>query len=419
MRATTKYITPEGRDNSPSATISISPSVAMKSQLDFLAVDFYCGAGGTTRGLIDAGGYVICGIDNDESCQETYLANNKNTTGDGQGPEFLKKDMFPATRSHSSGQQHLIMAHLLEIIPKYRFAYPGIPLIFAICAPCQSFTKFVQNTLTTERASTRKREKSLLDQAMPFVYQFKPDFILSENVANVQSGKNLEIWQAFISQLCDSGYIVGDSVVCASRFGIPQRRKRSILLAQKAKAKSSFDYLHVPKENPWIQPKKVRDAIGHFPPIQAGESDSNVPNHACRNLSPINRLRLQALRPGQSNFALRNSDHGDLSLPCHKRLQSSGQRGFGDVYTRINPDGLGPTITTRFISVSNGRFGHYDDNQIRGLSLREGAALQGFSDKYVFKGNSSDRIARMIGNAVPPKIVRFYIRWLLKRWRKR
>ena len=395
-----------------------SGHMASKPQPAFLSVDFFCGAGGTTRGLLDAGGYVICGIDNDPSCQATYLANNKNKTGDGQGPQYLNHDMFPATNLHSGGQQHLIMAHLLEVIPKYRFAYPDIPLIFAICAPCQSFTKFVQNTLTTERASTRKREMSLLDQAMPFVRRFNPDFILSENVANVQSGKNLEIWQAFSSSLRDASYIVGDSVVCASHFGIPQRRKRSILLAQKTSIESNSDPLRVPNLNPWTRSKTVRDAIGHFPPIKAGESNSSIPNHVCRNLSPINKLRLRALRPGQSNFALSNSNYGDLSLPCHKRLESTGQRGFGDVYTRIDPDRLAPTITTRFISVSNGRFGHYDDNQIRGLSLREGAALQGFSDKYTFKGPSTDRIARMIGNAVPPKIARFYAIWLLNRWRK-
>ena len=66
----------------------------------FLAVDFFCGAGGTTRGLLDAGGYVIAGIDKDESCRETFERNNKNTTLDGNAPAFLPLDMFPASADY-------------------------------------------------------------------------------------------------------------------------------------------------------------------------------------------------------------------------------------------------------------------------------------------------------------------------------
>ena len=78
----------------PSKMARMTPQSASPT---FLAVDFYCGAGGTTRGLIDAGGYVIAGIDNDPSCSETYTTNNPNLTLDGKPPTYLKKDMLPAT----------------------------------------------------------------------------------------------------------------------------------------------------------------------------------------------------------------------------------------------------------------------------------------------------------------------------------
>ena len=75
---------------------------------EFLAVDFYCGAGGTTRGLLDAGGYIICGIDNDESNRITYQSNNPNTTLDEAEPRFLAYDMFPVQPDYPEGQQQEI-----------------------------------------------------------------------------------------------------------------------------------------------------------------------------------------------------------------------------------------------------------------------------------------------------------------------
>ena len=115
---------------------------------DFLAVDFYCGAGGTTRGLLDAGGYVIAGIDKDAGCQKTYLHNNGNDTLDGDEPAFLPLDMFPFSVGYPQGQQQEVEDRLDDLISTYRAEAPDVPLLFAICAPCQSFTKFVQRRLT-------------------------------------------------------------------------------------------------------------------------------------------------------------------------------------------------------------------------------------------------------------------------------
>ena len=109
----------------------------------FLAVDFYCGAGGTTRGLLDAGGYVIAGIDKDSGCRDSYVLNNPNEKLDGDDPAFLALDMFPAREDYPIGQQHEVRHRLEQLIPMYRNKAPGVPLLFAICAPCQSFTKFV------------------------------------------------------------------------------------------------------------------------------------------------------------------------------------------------------------------------------------------------------------------------------------
>ena len=178
-----------------------------------------------------------------------------------------------------------------------------------------------------------------------------------------------------------------------------------------------FD-LSIPGHDPGAIPSPpVKDAIGHLPTLEAGETCDSVSNHVCRNLTEVNRWRLQSVRPGEPNFGFSETPFGDLSLDCHRRLDGTGKRGFGDVYTRIHPDRPGPTVTTRFHSVSNGRFGHYE--QVRGLSLREGAALQSFTDDYKFYGDGMDGIARMIGNAVPPRLSAYMAQWLMDLWHDR
>ena len=86
----------------------------------FLAIDFFCGAGGTTRGLIDAGGYVIAGVDKDKKCADTYTLNNPNENLDGHRPRFLDYDIFPATNDYPAGQQAELVSELDELIAEYR-----------------------------------------------------------------------------------------------------------------------------------------------------------------------------------------------------------------------------------------------------------------------------------------------------------
>ena len=383
----------------------------------FLAVDFYCGAGGTTRGLLDAGGYAICGIDKDVSNLVTYQRNNRNTTLDEGEPKFLGYDLFPTSPDYPEGQQQAVWDELNQLIPLYRGMSEGVPLLFAICAPCQSFTKFIQRRMTDGRAQNRLRDQSLLAQTVDFVRAFQPELVISENVASISSGQYKRIWSDFQAQLREEGYAVGENRVCASHFGVAQNRRRTVLLAFKAAKESETVFsLPVPNGNPEASQLSASAAIGHLPSLQAGERCISVPNHMCRDLTEINRQRLMSVRPGEPNFRFAESRFGDLTLRCHRRLDEKGQRGFGDVYTRIHPDRPAPTLTTRFHSVSNGRFGHYDEQQVRGLSLREGAALQSFPDKYEFYGDSMDAIARMIGNAVPPKLSAHMAEWLLGLW---
>lgn len=378
----------------------------------FVAVDFFCGAGGTTRGLIDAGGYVIAGIDKDASCEKTYRENNRNTSLDRNLPTFLSMDVFPRSDDYPDGEQQSAIDRLRELIPKFEHRDLRTPLLFTICAPCQSFTKFTQRRLTPRRQNQRHRDESLLLQALPFITEFSPQLIICENVPGIQRGKYRPIWDEFIRHLHACGYAVSSGVVCASDFGVPQRRRRTILVASRQDA----ELPRLPDRDSQSKGNTVEDAIGGMHPLRPGETSASDPLHRCRDLSSLNRKRLASVKPGETNRVLDNSPHGDLSLACHRRMGTGGSRGFGDVYTRMRPDLPSPTITTRFYSVSNGRFGHFDPSQTRALSLREGAMLQGFKSDYMFYARSMDSAARMIGNAVPPPLSQFFATWLLREW---
>lgn len=394
--------------------------MAQSIQPQFLAVDFYCGAGGTTRGLLDAGGYVIAGIDNDLTCEATYTSNNRNTTLDRAGPRFLGLDMFPASDEYPDGRQAELLHELRASIPVRRSEAPGVPLLFAICAPCQSFTRFVQRSLTNERRDARKQDANLLDQTLPFITEFKPELVMIENVVSMLKAESHSIWNAFFDRLRILGYDTDYAKVCASNFGVPQRRRRLIGIAIRRSSTEAGKQLEEPDSIPTSDPnaplRTVRDAIGSLPPLGPGETHDSIPNHRCRNLSALNRRRLAFLDPGESNHKFAEADDDELMLPCHRRLTANGTPGFADVYTRMDPDRPAPTITTRFHSASNGRYGHYDQEQVRAISLREGATLQSFPASYRFHSPSMDGIARMIGNAVPPTLAAFMARHLAQVW---
>jgi DNA (cytosine-5)-methyltransferase 1 len=387
----------------------------------FLAVDFFCGAGGTTRGLIDAGGYVIAGIDKAAACRKTYLENNVNASIDYSMPRYLDLDIFPATPSYPHGQQAALFETLETLIPYYRVKAPQAPLLFAICAPCQPFTRLSRKELSARRKAGRERDSSLLREATKFVERFRPELVLSENVQGIKDPRYGGIWDEFRDGLEQLGFVTGSKIVCTSRFGIPQFRKRSILLAVRhglVKNERLTDLLAremlVPEADPDAVMVTVCEAIGHLPPIGPGEAHPDVPNHRSRALTTLNQQRLASAAPGETNAYMDRTAFGDLSLDCHRRVNRRlSERCFSDVYTRMHPDRPSPTITTKCHSISNGRFGHYDTSQLRGISLREAAILQSFPEDYVFYPDDQiEPIARMIGNAVPPKLASFFAEYL-------
>lgn len=269
-----------------------------------------------------------------------------------------------------------------EVASALRMEPEGLWL-FSACAPCQPFTK--------QRAEMKRDDNRapLLKEFRRFVTALKPPLIFVENVPGLQRGAGRhKPFRAFLKMLENAGYDVAFDVINCERYGIPQRRRRLVLMASRLGPVVLPPPTH--GGNSGASLARVWDWIGDLPPLDAGGSEPTVPDHEAMNLSPTNLERIAAI-PVNGN---RLSWPAELELECHQ----GGHKGHTDVYGRMLKDRPAPALTTRCISLSNGRFGHPEQN--RAISVREAASLQTFSRNFRFAGTLTSR-ARQIGNAVP------------------
>lgn len=322
------------------------------------AVDFFCGIGGLTRGLLDAGVNVAAGIDSDESCSETYTFNN-------QSSEFHASDIRKVDQT---------------IIQRAVKQAGRSNMIFTGCAPCQSFSK-------QRKSATRRPDATVLGAFAELVESYLPGYVVIENVPGLRNVKGFSTYKRFKRMLTENKYGFSEAVVNANSYGVPQSRRRLILIAARRKQAT------IPKgsHGGGVQFESVRGAISHYPRIAAGKAHNTVANHVAAELSDLNLKRLKCTPKDGGD---RRSWPEDLWLECHKNAYS----GHTDVYGRMHWDKPAPTLTGRCVSISNGRYGHPTQN--RGISLREAAALQSFDDDFIFFG-AFRQIALHIGNAVP------------------
>jgi len=209
-----------------------------------------------------------------------------------------------------------------------------------------------------------------------------------ENVPGLAGHK---VFQQFVETLQAEGYNVSYRLIDCSEYGLPQKRRRLVLLASKM-----GDICLTAPAQFGRPPKTVWDAIKRFPALENGSTDPRDPLHRCARLSPLNQKRIKASVPGGTW----KDWPSDLVADCHRK--ETGQ-SYSSVYSRMEWDRPSPTITTQFYGFGTGRFGHPE--QDRALSLREGAALQSFPQDYQFvpPGEAINQrvVGRMIGNAVP------------------
>lgn len=328
------------------------------------AIDLFCGIGGLSYGLKKAGIPVLAGVDLDASCRFAYEQNVQ--------AEFVLKDI-----SKVQGE---------EINEKYWSGNDQVKIL-AGCAPCQPFSAHL-NKVKNKKQTRRWR---LISEFKRLVEETNPDIVTMENVPNLA---NQKIFKDFVAFLERNGYFLSYSNVYCPGYGIPQRRRRLVLLASKYGEISLIPKTH--SEENYVT---LRQAIGCLPPVEAGEVCESDPLHRTTKLSGINLRRIRASRPNGTWLDWNE----DLQLACHKKKTG---KTYKAVYGRMSWNAPSSTITTQFYNYGTGRFGHPTQN--RALTIREAAILQTFPEDYKFyeseKAIIIKRLGVYIGNAVPVEL---------------
>lgn len=324
------------------------------------AIDLFSGCGGLTLGLKQANFRVVAAVELDDAAVAAYKANHADVS-------VIHDDI----RNVSP----LALRRKLKL-------KPGQLDLLAGCPPCQGFS-----SLRTRNGANRNRDKrnDLVGEMLRFAKTFRPKAIMMENVPK------LVRYGAF-KGLCEGlrklGYKVNVKVKDAARYGVPQRRKRLILLAGKG--------VEIEFAAEARKVKTVRQAIGGMKEPGRGRSDAlhDIPERS-RSMRVAELIR---------DIPKNGGSRGDLppsrQLPCHRRSD-----GFKDIYGRMAWDKVSPTITGGCFNPSKGRFLHPTKN--RAITMREAALLQGFPKRYRFPVEAGKEvIALMIGNALPPEFIR-------------
>jgi DNA (cytosine-5)-methyltransferase 1 len=324
----------------------------------YTAIDLFSGCGGLTLGLKLAGFKVLAAIENDELAVETYKANHR-------GVLVCHEDIRDVKAA--------------SLRKRLKLAVGELDLL-AGCPPCQGFS-----ALRTRNGARQKRDKRnrLITEMMRFARAFRPKAIMMENVPGLA-----EHWS--FKKLCRDlrrlGYRVEWDIKDARHYGVPQRRKRLILVAGRR-----FD---VPLARESSTSKTVWKAIGDLK--SPGRSRDKLQNLPENRSAKVVKLIRAIPKDGGSRTDLPKS----RQLPCHKRTD-----GFKDIYGRMAWHEPAPTITGGCFNPSKGRFLHPSED--RAITLREAAILQSFPRRYRFPvDKSKESIALMIGNALPPTFIR-------------
>lgn len=324
--------------------------------LEYTAIDLFCGCGGMTEGLKQAGFHVIIGVEIDDNAGRTYLFNHAK-----DGTALLHRDIRKvATREISK-----VLA--------------GKPLhLLAGCPPCQGFSSMRRKN---RKGAVDDPRNQLIHEYYRFVEELRPVTIMLENVPALSDFSD---FKQVVQKIESLGYIIEYRIVNIARYNIPQNRKRLVLLG------SLLGELHIAEGSD--KRVTVRDMIGELEDVHV-------------TTDPIHRIYPRHSIGVQKRIELTPIDGGSRSdlpesftLDCHKKEGV----GFRDVYGRLRWNDVSSTITGGCLKPSKGRFLHPEEN--RCITAREAALLQTFPKGYNFPTNiPRDALALMIGNALPPE----------------
>lgn len=323
-----------------------------------VVIDLFSGCGGLTQGLEDAGFKVLAGAEIRRHARETYKANH---TGVRVYTDVRKIYCKPFLKAFNLAKGELDL--------------------LAACPPCQGFSSI--RTRNGEVATDERNE--LIFQVARIVRGLLPKCVLIENVPRLLKDERLARFKEILSNL---GYVFSEGVLDAQDYGVPQRRKRMILIAVQQKYGEGIE---LPSKS--ATELSVRQIIENLPDPDAIDAP---PLHRIRQvLSPLVQKRIEAIKRNRAELP------EELALDCHINYPS----GFRDVYGRMDFDSVSPTITQGCTNPSKGRFVHPSQN--RGITIYEAMLLQGFPKNYQFDISLGiGKIASMIGEAFPPPMAR-------------
>lgn len=325
----------------------------------FTSIDLFSGAGGLSYGLTAEGFKVVTAVECDSISAKSYSMNHHNTN-------IMVNDIRKVT-----GRQLLNQAGISR----------GELDLLTGCPPCQAFSTL----RTRRREQLDDPNKSLILEILRLVRSIRPRAVVVENVPGLADDNR---FSKFKLGLKNAGYHSSYAVLNASDFGVPQRRKRLILIALRGKL--------IPSgwSNYCGRRRTVRDAIGHLKAAGlSGDFLHDIPEN--RTSAMMSRIRATPKNGGS-----RSDTPSNLQCACHQKLN-----GFKDVYGRMAWDDVAPTITSGCNNPSRGRFLHPEED--RAITLREAALLQSFPKDYQFCiDRGKEHVARQIGNAFPPDLIR-------------
>lgn len=337
------------------------------------AIELFSGCGGLSTGLIAAGFNILSAVEINPIAAQTYSSNHPNVN-------MIIDDIRNITSASLLRLNNLKRGHLD---------------LLAGCSPCQGFSRLRKGS-----SGEDDERNKLLYEFVRIVRGVRPKTIFMENVPGIiTTDYGLSIFNKTLSELSSIGYTCNYTIIDTADYGVPQHRKRFILLGTRYKQHilSIPETTHTSPLHPvngktsWVT---VRQALLGVPALANGATDPNIPLHRCSKNGTINLQRIQSV---PHDGGSRSSFPANLVLPCHKNYPN----GFRDVYGRMHWDQPAPTITSGCTNITRGRFIHPAED--RGISLYEAALLQSFPSNYIFSGNFSEK-SLQIGNAVPVKL---------------
>lgn len=364
-------------------------------------IDLFCGAGGASLGLVQAGWDLRLAADFDPKSGMTHQAN---LPGDFLGGDLRTIDLDKVTNAAGVA--------------------PGeLDLLFA-GPPCQGFSIIGSRVVWDKR-------NNLFREVLRLTAGLRPRCVVIENVPGLATLAKGAYLHAILDGLQAQGYQTACAELLAAQYGAPQMRWRLLIIGWRKDLGISAGY-GFPRPtvgtaeigdllpNCTITQRQLqgfvttREAIADLPAVAAGEEASNylgppvwpyqdamragltteLFNHYAAKLSAANLARLALIGPGQD---WRDLPHAMLPPGMQRALRKDHTRR----YRRMTWDGIPRSVITRFRDPKSGEYTHPEQN--RTITIREAARLQGFPDKFVFHGDRSSQYDQ-VGNAVPTQL---------------